>query len=59
MLSCILCRFDTELDDVAVQGPGHRCICLRCYLRETDSARPMPRELRLAIAATLAALQAA
>ncbi len=59
MMSCILCRFTTELDDVAVPGPGGRCICLRCYQRETESAITMPKDLRRELIATLAAVEAA
>ena len=56
MLPCIICRFEQELDDVAVLAGGGRCICLRCYARETDTARPMSKELRRQVVAALAAL---
>ena len=29
MLHCILCAFDTEVDDAVVTGSNGRCICLR------------------------------
>jgi hypothetical protein len=54
MLTCIICRFETELDDVEVrQGTAH-CVCLRCFARETGSGRPMPKALRRQLIATLA-----
>lgn len=51
---CTICHFETELDDAAagVAGSG-RCICLRCYGRETGGARPMPRALRRVLVAVL------
>jgi len=45
MLTCIICHFTTELDDAVVGSPSGRCICLRCFDRETGSARPLPRAL--------------
>ncbi len=54
MFTCRICHFATELDDVAVRGPADRSICLRCYSRETDTGRPMPKPLRQAISAALA-----
>jgi hypothetical protein len=54
MTTCRICRFETELDDVAVQGGAGRCICLRCYGRETGSTRPMPKALQRQLAAALA-----
>jgi len=56
MYSCIICHFDTELDDVAVPGGARSCVCLRCYSRETRSERPMPRRLRQDLIATLAGI---
>jgi hypothetical protein len=54
MLTCTLCRFETDLDDVEVrQGTGH-CVCLRCFARETGRGRPMPKALRRHIIAALA-----
>jgi hypothetical protein len=47
MFRCIICRFALHLDDVAVPlGAGGRCVCLGCYGRQTDTARPMPKALR-------------
>ena len=54
MFTCMVCRFATELDDVAVRGSGARCVCLRCFTRETGTARPMPASLRRAVTALLA-----
>ena len=54
MRTCIICHFETELDDVVVvAGDGH-CICLRCFDRETGGARPMPKALRREVSAALA-----
>ena len=49
---CIICRFETELDDVVLFGSS-RCICLRCYMRETATARPFPARLRREVSAIL------
>ncbi len=56
MYSCIICHFDAELDDVAVLGGARSCVCLRCYSRETNSDRPMPRRLRQDLISTLAGI---
>jgi hypothetical protein len=53
MTSCTICRFETELDDIALTGGGDRCVCLRCFSRETGTARPMPRALRHALSAVV------
>lgn len=58
MTTCIICRFETELDDVVIHGAGGRCVCLRCYARETGTARPMPKALRRDLIETLAAVEA-
>lgn len=54
MRTCTICHFEAELDDVAVSMTGDRCICLRCFGRETGSAVPMPKALRREISAALA-----
>ncbi len=59
MLTCRICHFETELDDVVLTGPAGRCICLRCFGRETGSARPMPKVLRHELRVALAALEPA
>ena len=55
MFTCTICRFETELDDVAIPAAAGRCVCLRCFARETGTARPMPKGLRGQLLATLAA----
>jgi hypothetical protein len=54
MFTCVICRFETELDDVATPVGKDRCICLRCYARATDSAKPMPKILRRQVISALA-----
>ena len=54
MLTCAICSFPTYLDDVVVRFKGWRCVCLRCYARETGSTRRMPAELRRDLEASLA-----
>ena len=58
MHTCRICHFDSPLDDVAVRGPAGRCVCLRCFARETGTARPMPRTLRHELAVVLTAPEA-
>jgi hypothetical protein len=57
MFVCTLCHFEAPLDDVAVACGAGRGICLRCYARETDTTKPMPKALRQALIAALAALE--
>jgi hypothetical protein len=59
MSTCIICRFETELDDVVIGGSAGRAVCLRCYARETGTARPMPKALRRDLIATLATVELA
>jgi hypothetical protein len=56
MYTCQLCHFETESDDLAIAFQGDRCICLRCYERATDTAKPMAKVLRHQVIATLAAV---
>jgi hypothetical protein len=56
MFTCHICRFDTELDDVAISVQGDRCICLRCYARETQTAKPMSKILRRQVISALASI---
>ena len=44
-LVCLICHYEVELDD-AVVPTGGRCICLRCFLRETGTEVVMPAPLR-------------
>jgi hypothetical protein len=37
MATCTICRFDTELDDVALGGRTGRCVCLRCSVTLSTS----------------------
>ena len=47
MFACIICRFEQEMDDAAVLlFAATQCICLRCFTRETGTAKPMPEDLR-------------
>jgi hypothetical protein len=57
MRTCRICRFETEMDDVVLALPSGACVCLRCYDRETNSARPMPKALRRAVIDALAAFE--
>ena len=59
MWACAICRFETELDDVVLTCGDGRCICLRCFERETGSARPMPKGLRQHLVAALIAAEPA
>ncbi len=59
MTTCTICRFATELDDVVLTGGAGRCVCLRCFARETDAERPMPKALRRELIAALAAIEVA
>jgi hypothetical protein len=54
MRTCRLCQWQVVLDDVVVSLRGDRCICLRCYLRETGDDRRMPRDYQREIDAALA-----
>jgi hypothetical protein len=57
MATCTICRFETELDDVVVGGRTGWCVCLRCFARETDNGRPMPKGLRRELSAALAQIE--
>jgi hypothetical protein len=53
MLVCIICRFELEIDDVAIEAAGGHAVCVRCYARETENKLPMPKSLRQEIVAAL------
>lgn len=53
MNTCVVCRFETVADDIALAGPHGRPVCIRCYARETGQTLRMPRKLRLALSAIL------
>lgn len=59
MNTCIICHFDTELDDVMVAGESGRVVCLRCWARETDTALPMPKPLQRELTNLLATVESA
>ncbi len=59
MWTCRICHFPVELDDVALALTDGRCICVRCFARETGGAIEMPKALRRELAAALAALEPA
>jgi hypothetical protein len=46
MVTCQLCRFSVELDDVQLRRGTDLCICVACYYRETDGTVQMPKLLR-------------
>ncbi len=53
MLSCVVCSFETYLDDVVLRVGEERCVCLRCYARETETELRMPLPLRQQLVASL------
>jgi hypothetical protein len=59
MHRCYLCHFATEQDDIVLRFASGACLCLRCYGREIDSTRPMPKALRRDVIAALAPVDAA
>lgn len=60
MIACVLCRGDTELDDVVrdvdvgCDGPIRWCVCLRCHDRRVGGRRPVPPTLRREVTEVLA-----
>jgi len=52
---CRLCHFPAEVDDVALRSSSGRWICLRCFVRATDAAKPFPTQLRREVERALAA----
>jgi hypothetical protein len=52
----MICRFEVELDDVAVGGTRGWCVCLRCYGRETGTLRTLSNSLQRELRAALAHL---
>jgi hypothetical protein len=59
MFLCLVCRFETEVDDLAVPMAHGRGVCLPCYARATGTQRAMPRGLRREVSLTLSACGAA
>lgn len=57
MYQCSVCRFEVQLDDV-LEGtitPAGHCVCIRCYHRETLTARSVPPWLRRQVEAAAGA----
>jgi hypothetical protein len=54
MFTCIICRFEVPLDDAVAPTAAGRCVCLRCFSRETATARPMSKSLHRELAAAVA-----
>lgn len=52
MRTCVICRFETELDDVDVPIDEAQCICIRCVRRvatgqvATRVSRRLERDVR-------------
>lgn len=58
MFTCVICRFDCQFDDAVAPAANGRCVCLRCFARETESTIVMPRQLQQDVSSALAALPA-
>jgi hypothetical protein len=54
MLTCLICHFETPLDDAVAPTASGRCVCLRCFMRETHTERTMPSSLQRELAAAAA-----
>lgn len=48
-LICIICRYQTHVDDARHITPSGRCICERCWHREVGDEKTVPRALRAMI----------
>lgn len=46
MWVCQVCRFEVEMDDVALERRRPLCICVACYHRLAQSPLDMPKYLR-------------
>lgn len=55
MMFCMICRLETEADDIVLAAPDGSRVCLRCFTRETASVLPMPASLRRSLTAASAA----
>jgi hypothetical protein len=55
MYLCVICRFPAELDDVIAPTSTGRCVCLRCYARETESTRHLSKSMLLDVCDALGA----
>jgi hypothetical protein len=54
MYRCLICHFTVVLDDAIAVTRRGACICVRCFARETESERPLPRALRQEVERALA-----
>lgn len=45
MFECRICHFQFELDDVAIKFASGRCVCLKCFERETGRESHLPKRL--------------
>ncbi len=54
MRRCLVCHYETDMDDVVVANGRGSCICVRCYARETGHTLVMPRALRRDVEAAMA-----
>lgn len=45
MTTCIICRYDVPMDDAIAPSASGRCVCLRCFTRETSTTMRMPKGL--------------
>lgn len=43
---CLICHYETELDDVMVAPHAGRCICARCFYAEVENVKKLPTVLR-------------
>jgi hypothetical protein len=55
MFICVICRFEAELDDVIAPTSTGRCVCLRCFARETGTTLFASKTLHDDLVATLSA----
>ncbi|MGD9889770.1 MAG: hypothetical protein AB7N70_08555 [Dehalococcoidia bacterium] len=55
MYACLLCRFAVTLDDTLITTAKGGCICLRCYLRNVEDVRALPKDLDREVSAVAAA----
>jgi hypothetical protein len=55
--TCIICHFEAEEDDKAVENTNGHYICVRCFNRETGGVKPMPQDLRRDVIAALNSIE--
>ncbi len=54
MYECRICRWLYPLDDVMLMFGSIRCVCVRCYRRETVTDKPMPKHLQRELSQVIA-----